>query len=107
MQITKGRSVSIVTGNKQENPFIEIGLKLKSFREEAGYTQVEAAFHIGVTKTTISSWETGRKLPSTDNLNKICTVYRVPESYLTFLFSLVEMSKNELIKTLCEIMDES
>lgn len=94
-------------GNMQENPFYSIGQKLKLFREEAGLTQVEASEHLGVTNTTISNWETGRKLPSTQNLDRICHVYRIPTSYLNHVFALVIMSKNELIKTVLEIMSES
>lgn len=99
--------MSRVRGIMQEPHFIEIGRKLKAFREEAGHTQTEAGILLGVTKTTISSWETGRKLPSEEHLEMMVRFYCIPHSYINFIISLINMSKNDLIKTLLEIMNES
>lgn len=98
--------MSTDSGNKHENAFIEIGVKLKSFRLDAGYTQAEAANLMRVTITTISNWETGRKLPTLDNLNRVAQAYRIPESYINFLINLAEMSRKELINTICNMLDE-
>lgn len=106
MTVTQGTTLSKVRGIVQEPAFLEVGRKFKSFREDAGYTQTEAALLFGVTKTTLSSWETGRKLPTSDNLKRMQRYYHIPYSYIEFINDLVVMSKNELIQKILQIMNE-
>ena len=44
-------------------------------RKRAKYTQHKVARHIGVNRATISKWESGKMLPSTDNLIKLASFY--------------------------------
>lgn len=44
--------------------FLEIGLKMRLFRKEHGYTQKDLAKLLGVTKQSISSYERGKSQPS-------------------------------------------
>ena len=50
---------------------------LKEERENSNLTQEEAAKRIGVYKSIISKWETGKSYPSLENLSKISETYGV------------------------------
>lgn len=55
----------------------KIGKFLKEERENSNLTQEEAAKRIGVSKSIISKWETGKSYPSLENLSKISETYGV------------------------------
>lgn len=51
---------------------------MMSYREqriEAGITVTQAAVALGVSRTTINNWETGKKKPTADNIVKMSEVY--------------------------------
>lgn len=50
---------------------------LKEERENSNFTQEEAAKRIGVSKSIISKWETGKSYPSLENLSKISETYGI------------------------------
>ena len=50
---------------------------LKEERENSNFTQEEASKRIGVSKSIISKWETGKSYPSLENLSKISETYGV------------------------------
>jgi transcriptional regulator with XRE-family HTH domain len=52
------------------------GDRLKGLREAKGWSQERVGFELGVTKATISKWETGRAEPGLENLCKIRRLYR-------------------------------
>ncbi len=54
---------------------VQLAMKLRDLRKEAGFTQVEAAEMLGVKQKYISKLETGRINVSIDALNKIANVY--------------------------------
>lgn len=79
---------------------------LKRARIFSQFTQKQVAEQIGVSITTVSHWETARKIPSDGNLEKLIVLYDIPfvdESEVELFRSF---SKKQLINTLCEIMDE-
>lgn len=49
---------------------VEIASALKKVREDAGLTQIELAEALGVTQSTISNVEVGRRQPSIDLLER-------------------------------------
>jgi transcriptional regulator with XRE-family HTH domain len=54
------------------------GCEMMSYREqriEAGITVTQAAAALGVSRTTINNWETGKKKPTADNIVKMSEVY--------------------------------
>ena len=51
---------------------------LKNLRARAGLTQKDLSLKIGVTKQTLSGWETHRFFPSNTLLRKIARLFRVP-----------------------------
>ena len=61
---------------------IQIGHRLKSAREMAGYSRPDVAKILDVTQAAISLWERGETLPSSQNLIKISALYRCSLDWL-------------------------
>lgn len=104
---TEGRSVSIAGENNSENPFQKYAREIKEARIISGYTQEEAALLIGVSKTSLRNWETGRKLPSNQNLLKMNSVYMVKIETPTAISAINNFSRNELLKMMNGILQEN
>ncbi len=60
----------------------DLGQRLRSAREAAGFTMEEAARRIGVMKPTWQAWETGRKEPRSNRLAMTAGVLGVTPSWL-------------------------
>lgn len=56
--------------------------RLKQAREETGYTQREIAQIIGISKSTIASYEMGRTEPKIEILGKLADFYGVSADWL-------------------------
>ncbi len=54
----------------------------KDLRKEFNYNQNDVAEKIGVTRSTVSDWETQRSEPSVAQLNKIADLFNVSIDYL-------------------------
>lgn len=63
-----------------------MAITLRAARVNAGYTQMEAANKIGVSKDSISNWERGKSYPDVPQLKKIEELYKVDYKDLIFLF---------------------
>lgn len=48
---------------------------LKTYRESAGLTVIQAAEKIGVTRASVYDWEAGRKMPEPANMRAIADAY--------------------------------
>lgn len=46
----------------------------KELRERAGLTQIQLAAALNVSQSTVSQWETGAALPTTDKLPKLAEI---------------------------------
>ncbi len=57
-------------------------LPLKTLRTQNNYTQVQLAQKLGLTKSVISAYETGLRLPSYDVLINIAKIFKVSTDYL-------------------------
>ena len=55
---------------------------LKSLRIQHNFTQVQLAQKLGLTKSVISAYETGLRLPSYDVLINIAKIFKVSTDYL-------------------------
>ena len=60
----------------------EIGARIRKFREDRGYSQIELAELIGVSNSRISNWEQGINRPDADILVDLCKTLNVSPSEL-------------------------
>lgn len=56
--------------------------KLTVLRKESGYTQLDLAEKVRVSREAISKWETGRALPSMEKLKYLSELFGVSVDYL-------------------------
>lgn len=61
---------------------VDFGNTLKALRLRETMTQAQLAQKLGVTKSVISAYETGLRLPSYDVLIHIAKIYNVSTDYL-------------------------
>lgn len=61
---------------------IDLGNTLKTLRLKEHMTQAQLAQKLGLTKSVISAYETGLRLPSYDILIHIAKIYHVSTDYL-------------------------
>lgn len=64
-------------------------ITLKAARVNAGLTQEEAASALGISRRTISRYETGQSMPDVETIKKIEALYNL--SYNDILFSRQEI----------------
>lgn len=57
-------------------------IRIKELREIRGLQQKDLAIDLGVTQPTISGWESGIKVPSARNTQKIADYFHVSVDYL-------------------------
>lgn len=53
-------------------------ISLKAARVNKGMSQVEAAKAMGVSKSTLISWELGKTSPTVSKLTALCDLYEIP-----------------------------
>ena len=61
---------------------MELNKKLVSLRKGQKLNQAQVAEALNVSRQSISNWETGAVLPSTDNLKALSRLYQVPVDHL-------------------------
>lgn len=61
---------------------VDFGNTLKTLRLKEKYTQAQLAQKLGLTKSVISAYETGLRLPSYDILINIAKIFNVSTDYL-------------------------
>ncbi len=65
------------------NP-IDIGARIKAIREERGWTQHQLAQAVGVSRSAVAQWETGRAGQITGNLTRIAACLEIGVEYLMY-----------------------
>ena len=55
---------------------MSIGTRLKEARRDADLSQLQAATEVGAEQSTIWRYEAGRKMPTTDMLERLATLYK-------------------------------
>lgn len=58
------------------------GEKLKKLRKEKNFSQIDLANKVGVTRSSIANYETGRNYPANDILTRFATLFNVSIDYL-------------------------
>ena len=72
-----------------------LGKRLKVARNRAGVTQEEAAHVAGVTRCTISNWESGRHLPSLLQFRALVGMYGGTGYQILFGSNPFELTRDE------------
>lgn len=67
-----------------------IGERIKSARKQAGMTQQELAERLETSYTGISLWESDKRIPKRESLNRIAEVLNIPVAYFTECSSMSE-----------------
>lgn len=75
---------------------VDFGNNLKTLRLQNGLTQAQVAQKLGVTKSVISAYETGLRLPSYDILINISKIFRVSTDFLLGLENIRELDLSGL-----------
>ena len=60
-----------------------MGERIKELRKANGMTQTELAEKMGVTKGTVSTWETNSRTPSFNTLDQLCDLFDKSMGYVT------------------------
>ena len=61
----------------------EIGARIKEARRKHGWTQDDLAAAVGVSRSAVAQWETGRAGQLTPNLTRIASVLGIGVEFLT------------------------
>lgn len=62
----------------------KLGERIYTLRKQAGLSQEDLAHRTGVSRQTISKWESGAMVPELFNLHALCTLFGVSADYLLF-----------------------
>jgi transcriptional regulator with XRE-family HTH domain len=62
----------------------EMGVRIRGVRRERGWTQDQLATAVGVSRSAVAQWETGRAGQVTTNLTRIAEVLEVGVEYLMY-----------------------
>ncbi len=57
---------------------MELQEKLRCLRKENNISQIELAEELDVSRQTVSRWEAGTSIPTTENLMRLSELYQVP-----------------------------
>lgn len=71
-----------------------IGKQIYYLRSKFGYTQEDLATKIGVSKQTVSNWETGLKTPRMGAIQKLANLFNVKKS---FIIEGIENTSDEIV----------
>ncbi|MDE6209090.1 MAG: helix-turn-helix domain-containing protein [Lachnospiraceae bacterium] len=61
---------------------VDFNIRLRKLRENENLTQQQVAERINVSKSLISAYELGTRLPSYNNLIKLSNIFKVSTDYL-------------------------
>lgn len=75
---------------------IDFGNKLKTLRIHNNFTQAQLAAKLGLTKSVISAYETGLRMPSYEILISISRIFKVTTDYLLGLEKKYEVDLSGL-----------
>lgn len=75
---------------------VDFGNNLKTLRLKKNWTQAQLAQKLGITKSVISAYETGIRLPSYDILIHIAKIFNVSTDYLLGLEKKYEIDLSGL-----------
>lgn len=69
---------------------MDIGQAIKTLRQKNNLTQTQLAERCGMSTNAVCSLETGKAYPPKATIERLCSVFDIPQSY--FLLSSIEQS---------------
>ncbi|MBN8897452.1 MAG: helix-turn-helix transcriptional regulator [Rhodospirillales bacterium] len=63
---------------------MQMGARIREVRRERGWTQDQLALAVGVSRSAVAQWETGRAGQITGNLTRIAAALQVGVEYLMY-----------------------
>lgn len=75
---------------------VDFGNNLKKLRLEAGLTQRQLATQIGVSKSILSCYELQSRMPSSEILVKLATIFHVSTDFLLGLDKVTRLEVSDL-----------
>lgn len=86
-----------------------ISEKIKQLRKKNGYTQLELAKELGLTRSSVNAWEQDISIPSTKYIRELAKLFGVSTDYLLDMdeSSTVNVSGLEVkdVQAIYEIVD--
>ena len=76
---------------------MNIGERIKKCRQEAGWSQEKVAEELGVSRQSVTKWESGQSMPSTSNLFQLAQLFGTTVDFLTKEDSTPEPPKEHVI----------
>ena len=84
----------------------QFGRRLKAARISARYSQEDAAELLGITRQSVSAWETGASCPSALQLASLAANYCVCAHSLLFGEAYVFWKLRPMVRTFMEALDQ-
>ncbi len=66
--------------------------RIKSLREQNGFTQSELAKKLGITRSSVNAWEMGISVPSTQYVVELASIFKVSTDFLLGVKSTATVS---------------
>lgn len=73
-----------------------LGIRIRELRTSFGWSQVELAEKLNVSKQTVSNWENDNIQPSIEMLMRLARIFRISTDYLLGLDEIPRLSINGL-----------
>ncbi len=84
---------------------LKISERVKELRESKNLTQADLAKHIGVSRSSVNSWEMGISLPTIDRLIDLAQLFHVSTDYLLGLKDENSLSIGSLDKEQVDVIN--
>ncbi|MBR6222743.1 MAG: helix-turn-helix transcriptional regulator [Lachnospiraceae bacterium] len=84
---------------------LKISERIKELRESKNLTQADLAKHIGVSRSSVNSWEMGLSLPTIDRLIDLAQLFHVSTDYLLGLKDENKLSIGSLDKEQVDVIN--
>lgn len=66
--------------------------RIRVLREQKGFTQMELAKRLGITRSSVNAWEQGISVPSTQYIVELSQIFKVSTDYLLCVDSTATVS---------------
>lgn len=78
--------------------------RIKKLREQFGYTQMELAKMLNVTRSSINAWEMGISVPSTQSVIELAEIFKVSCDWLLGVEKSATLSLEGLSESDCVML---